>query len=95
MRARVQSVICWVRVQVLGWGEGHTYDARSRCLALKIPSMRHKRAVEVVLRSYVTGEGQTPAPAHRIVWTDNGGGMPCCTCERKRDELMKREKKKH
>ena len=32
MRARVQSVICWVRVQVLGWGEEHTHNARVQYL---------------------------------------------------------------
>ena len=50
--ARVQSVIqdC----------EEHTCNAHSRCLAVTscVPSLRHKRAAEVVLRSYVTDEGQ-------------------------------------
>ena len=53
-------MIFWVRIQDLGWGEEHTCNAHSRCLAVTscVPSLRHKRAAEVVLRSYVADEGQ-------------------------------------
>ena len=41
---RVQSVICWISVQVLGWVEERTYNAQySLCLALT----SQQRTVEV------------------------------------------------